>query len=253
MMEHTMENIVEAKNINKTFDVRAEKVPVLKGIDLEIKKGEFVVITGPSGCGKSTLLHIILGLETPTSGTLSFHGHNLYGGMDEDDRTEIRKKEVGMIYQQPNWIKALTVVENVMFALRINGESDEQSHRKSLAMLEKVGMDKWQEYIPTELSSGQQQKVALARALVTNPEVVIADEPTGNLDFKSGQELMNLLKDMRGEGRTVIMVTHDLEYLKFATRSIIMFDGKIVGEAHGNELSDKIEGFKKLIAAVSKQ
>jgi len=253
MTDTTKTTIIEVTNLNKTFEVKSTHIPVLKDINVEIKKGEFIIITGPSGCGKSTLLHILLGLEPPSMGMVTFLGHHLYSNMTEDERTEVRKKEVGMVYQQPNWIKALTVLENVMFALRINGETDEDARKKAIDVLTMVGMDKWQDYIPTELSSGQQQKVALARAVVTNPQIIIADEPTGNLDFKSGQELMELLKKLNSENRTIIMVTHDLEYLTFATRSLIMFDGRIVGQAHEHELSGKLSGFKKLMASVTKQ
>ncbi|MBZ0317863.1 MAG: ABC transporter ATP-binding protein [Anaerolineae bacterium] len=246
----THKTVINVDRLSKTFEVKATRVPVLKDINLKVEGGEFIIITGPSGCGKSTLLHILLGLEPPTGGNVEFLGHQLYQGMSEDERTEIRKKDVGMVYQQPNWIKALTVLENIMFALRINGQTNEEAKKKALAVLQMVGMDNWQDYIPTELSSGQQQKVALARAVVTNPQIIIADEPTGNLDFKSGQELMELLKKLNSEGRTVIMVTHDLEYMSFASRSLIMFDGKIVGQAHDHELAGKIGGFKKLMASV---
>lgn len=246
----THKTVINVSSLSKTFEVKATRVPVLKDINLKVEGGEFIIITGPSGCGKSTLLHILLGLEPPTGGSVEFLGHQLYQGMSEDERTEIRKKDVGMVYQQPNWIKALTVLENIMFALRINGQTHEEAKKKAQAVLQMVGMDNWQDYIPTELSSGQQQKVALARAVVTNPQIIIADEPTGNLDFKSGQELMELLKKLNSEGRTVIMVTHDLEYMTFASRSLIMFDGKIVGQAHDHELAGKIGGFKKLMASV---
>lgn len=247
-----MTNVINitAENLSKTFEVKASRVPVIKKVNLSIKAGEFVVITGPSGCGKSTLLHILLGLEPPTSGTVALLGKNLYGVLDEDGRTQLRKEHVGMIYQQPNWIKALTVLENVMFALRINGESDEKARVKSQEMLKMVGMLDWQDYIPTELSSGQQQKVALARAVIINPQVIIADEPTGNLDFKSGEELMQLLKKLNNTGKTIIMVTHDLEYLTFASRSLIMFDGQIVEQAESHDLSSKLTGFKKLFGKV---
>jgi putative ABC transport system ATP-binding protein len=178
---------------------------------------------------------------------------DLYQHLSEDERTDLRKKQVGMIYQQPNWIKALTVLENVMFALRINSESDDAARRKAKEMLSMVGMLDWAEYIPTELSSGQQQKVALARAVVTNPNVIIADEPTGNLDFKSGEELMELLKRLNENGKTIVMVTHDLEYLSYASRSLIMFDGRIVEEANSKDLTSKLTGFKKLFAGIANQ
>lgn len=244
----TNNTIIRVETLAKTFEVKATRVPVLKDINLNVKSGEFIIITGPSGCGKSTLLHILLGLEMPTKGTVEFLGQDIYQGLSEDDRTQIRKQNIGMVYQQPNWIKALTVLENIMFALRINSETSQEAERKAKQVLNMVGMENWQDYIPTELSSGQQQKVALARAVVTNPQIIIADEPTGNLDFKSGQELMELLKKLNNEGRTVIMVTHDLEYMTFASRSLVMFDGKIVGQALDHELTGKIGGFKKLMA-----
>lgn len=245
--------IIDTIDLSKTFEVKTSRVPVIKKVNLSIHEGEFVVVTGPSGCGKSTLLHILLGLEPPTSGKIILLGKNIYGDLDEDGRTQLRKENVGMIYQQPNWIKALTVLENVMFALRINGFSDEKAREKSREMLKMVDMLDWQDYIPTELSSGQQQKVALARAVITNPKLIIADEPTGNLDFNSGNELMKLLKRLNEEGNTVIMVTHDLEYLTYASRSLIMFDGQIVEEASSHDLSGKLTGFKRLFDSAHKQ
>ena len=253
MNTHSKVPAIQIDKLIKTFEVKSSKIPVLKDVTATIWEGEFVVVTGPSGCGKSTLLHVLLGLEPPTSGNVAFFGQDLYNHIDEDGRTEIRKKNVGMIYQQPNWIKALTVLENVMFALRINGETDEAARKKSQETLQMVWMLDWQDFMPTELSSGQQQKIALARAVITNPRVIIADEPTGNLDFKSGEEVMILLKKLNDAGKTIIMVTHDLEYLTFASRSLIMFDGKIVEEANAHELSGKITGFKKLFGEVYKQ
>lgn len=222
--------IIEAQNINKTFHVKAQDVQVLSDISMSVHEGDFLVLFGPSGCGKSTLLHILLGLESPSSGWVSFLGKSLYDEMDEDMRTEFRKIHIGMVYQQPNWIKALSVRGNIVFALRLSGCLVKDTIERANAILEMVGMTQWADYIPTELSSGQQQRVALARAIVTNPDILIADEPTGNLDFESGQELMTLLLKLNKEGKTIIMVTHDLEYLTFANRAIHMFDGKIVEE-----------------------
>ena len=221
--------IIQAQNITKNFAVKALDVRVLTDVSLSVYQGDFLVLFGPSGCGKSTLLHILLGLESPTAGRVTFFDKSLYN-MDEDGRTEFRKIHVGMVYQQPNWIKALTVRENIIFALRLNGHSPQESYDRANQVLQTVEMTQWTDYIPTELSSGQQQRVALARAIVTNPDILIADEPTGNLDFESGQVLMTLLSNLNKEGKTVIMVTHDLEYLSFANRAVQMFDGKITQE-----------------------
>ena len=222
--------IIQAQNITKNFAVKALDVRVLTDVSLSVYQGDFLVLFGPSGCGKSTLLHILLGLESPTAGRVTFYGESLYDDLDEDGRTEFRKEHIGMVYQQPNWIKALTVRENIIFALRLNGCSEQESYDRANKVLDIVEMTQWTDYIPTELSSGQQQRVALARAIVTNPDILIADEPTGNLDFESGQMLMTLLSKLNKEGKTIIMVTHDLEYLSYANRAIQMFDGKVMQE-----------------------
>lgn len=222
--------IIQAQNITKNFPVKSLDVRVLSDLSLSVYKGDFLVLFGPSGCGKSTLLHILLGLESPTTGKVTFFGESLYDDLDDDGRTEFRKMHIGMVYQQPNWIKALTVRENIIFALRLNGCSAADALSKANRVLDTVEMTQWIDYIPTELSSGQQQRVALARAIVTNPDILIADEPTGNLDFESGQVLMTLLSKLNKEGKTVIMVTHDLEYLTYANRAIQMFDGKKIRE-----------------------
>ncbi len=243
--------VIDVQNISKSFHVGVQNVPVLKNISFQVKKGDFLIIFGPSGCGKSTLLHAMLGLEAPTTGKVMFLQTDLYApvvrenefeGRDElsavshelqseDDRSEFRKLHIGMVYQQPNWIKSLTVIENVMFPLLLLGEPRGQSSEKASAMLRTVGMEQWSSYVPTELSSGQQQKIALARALITNPEVIIADEPTGNLDFNSGEDLMKLLGTLNKEQeKTIIMVTHDLDYLVYAKTALRMFNGEIIGQ-----------------------
>lgn len=223
--------IIAVHHLSKSFHVGKQDVPVLQDISFEVNPNDFCVIFGPSGCGKSTLLHTILGLEAPTTGSCVFLSKNLYEGMDEDQRSDFRKNHIGMVYQQPNWIKSLTVLENVAFPLVLMGKPKSDSLDKAHTMLEVMGMGEWSDYAPTELSSGQQQKVALARALVTNPEVIIADEPTGNLDFESGQELMKLLVKLNKEqAKTILMVTHDLEYLTFAKTAVKMFNGTIAGE-----------------------
>lgn len=224
----TEDTIIKVDNISKAFHVGVQNVPVLRNISFEIKSGDFLIIFGPSGCGKSTLLHTVLGLEQPSEGRVVFLGKDLYADTVEDERSDFRKVHIGMVYQQANWIKALTVIENVAFPLSLLGMEKVSSISKGADLLQSIGMANWANYLTSELSSGQQQKVALARALVTNPEVIIADEPTGNLDFESGQELMQLLSKLNQDGKTVIMVTHDLEYLQFAKSAIKMLDGQLL-------------------------
>ncbi|MCB9823904.1 ABC transporter ATP-binding protein [Candidatus Nomurabacteria bacterium] len=240
------EYLFQVQQVSKSFHVATADVPVLKNITFDIKREDFVVIFGPSGCGKSTLLHTMLGLEEPSSGKVLFLDKNLYNGVTEDERSDFRKQHAGMVYQQPNWIRSLTVQENVAFPLQLLGEDKSVALEKAKQALEMVEMLEWSAYIPTELSSGQQQRVALARALVTNPEVIIADEPTGNLDYESGQELMQLLTSLNKKARkTIVMVTHDLEYLRFAKTAVRMFNGQIVGvydEKDQNKLMNEIKG-----------
>lgn len=240
-----MKSIISVDNVSKSFNTGIIDVQVLKNISLDVQKGTFMIIFGPSGCGKSTLLHIILGLEKPSKGSVYFLGSDLYSSSTEDSRSEFRKNHIGMVYQQPNWLKSLTVLENIAFSLILRGIGKKESLSKAFQILKIIGMNDWAEYLPTELSSGQQQKIALARALVTDPEIIIADEPTGNLDYEAGQELMEYMSKLRKEGRTILMVTHDLEYLVYATSAIEMLDGKIIGY-----YSDKNKGslMKKIIS-----
>ena len=196
--------VITADNLITTFHVGTQDITVLKGISFTVDAGDFMIIFGPSGCGKSTLLHGLLGLEEPTGGKVTVLGKNIYDGWIEDDRSEFRKQHIGMVYQQPNWIKALTVLENVSFPLLLLGNSKDQIRQRTLEELRSVDMENWADYLPGELSSGQQQKASLARAMITNPEIIIADEPTGNLDYESGQELMELLSPLTkkiGENR----------------------------------------------------
>jgi putative ABC transport system ATP-binding protein len=234
---------VELRQVSKSFVTVHKPVPVLKNVDLTVELGDFLVIFGPSGCGKSTLLHIILGLEPPTKGSLiKVLGKHIYPGLpfghsnfDEDDAATFRKEHIGMVYQQTYWIKSQNVLQNVAFPLLLLGVDKLEAYQRSSDILKSLQMLDWAEYIPTELSSGQQQKINLARALITNPEIIIADEPTGNLDFQSGQELMNILVKLNQSGKTIIMVTHDLEYLSYAGKAAEMLDGEIIGLYQGEE------------------
>lgn len=224
----TKETIIEVRSVSKFFIVKSQSVEILKGIDLTIRKGEFMALFGPSGCGKSTLLHIVLGLEKPNTGLVLCKGQELYL-LSEDDRAKLRKKTMGMIYQQSNWIKSLSVIENVAFMGSLLGYSRPQAMAMAREQLQNVGMLEWADYRPTELSSGQQQKVSLARALLNDPDIIIADEPTGNLDYRSGVELMKQFSALAAEGKTILMVTHNIDNVDYTTQVIQMFDGKLVG------------------------
>lgn len=228
--------IIKIVNLNKTFKVGIQEVQVLKNVNVKFNLGDFTVILGPSGCGKSTLLHILLGLEVPTSGKVLFLGDEIYANTDEDQRSDLRKRHIGMMFQQANWIKSLRVLENVAFPLILLGMEKAQALARAYDMLEQMDMSKWAYYFPTELSGGQQQRVSLARALVNSPGIIVADEPTGNLDYKAGQDIMKLLVKLNKEKDiTVIMVTHDLEYLSFAKSAIRMLDGEVIGVYNQDE------------------
>jgi putative ABC transport system ATP-binding protein len=236
--------VLKGSGITKFFKVGNSLIQVLKGVDVAINRGEFIILFGSSGCGKSTLLNILLGLEPPSDGKVMFMNKDIYS-YEEDDRSQIRKEGVGLIYQQQNWIQSLNVLENVSFPLALRGISKEEREVKALEMLEMVKMGSSADQVPTELSSGQQQRVSFARALISNPAIIVADEPTGNLDSKSGQELMMLFKEYNDKGNTIIMVTHDLEFLPYATRSLNMSDGLILKEYKRGD--KELEKFKLLI------
>ena len=244
-MSKNNEVVLEGQKIAKFFKVGNGIVQVLKGVDVSIRKGEFIILFGSSGCGKSTLLNILLGLEEPSEGKVLFVGKDLYSH-SEDERSQIRKEGVGLIYQQQNWIKSLNVLENVAFPLTLRGVLTEERTEKAMKMLEMVKMDGSATQAPTELSSGQQQKVSFARALISNPALLVADEPTGNLDSKSSTELMDMFKEYNEQGNTIIMVTHELKFLTYATRSLNMVDGLIVAEyLRGDKALEKFKIYDK--------
>lgn len=232
------EVVIKVENLKKVFKVGLQEVEVLKGISFQIEATDFSIIFGASGSGKSTLLHTILGLENPTSGSVKMLNVDIYNKTDEDRRSQFRKKHIGMIYQQPNWVKSITVVENVALPLSLLGIKKNDAIIQADTALRRIGMEKWAHYTPTELSSGQQQKIALCRAIVSNPKIIVADEPTGNLDFKSGQDLMDLMVSLSKSGKTIVMVTHDLEYLKYANKAIQILDGQILKIYNANEIQE---------------
>lgn len=241
---------ISVQDLDKAFDVGGQKVEVLKDVSFEIFKYEFAIIYGPSGCGKSTLLHTILGLEPPTAGRVVVLGRDIYKNYSEDSLSDFRKRHIGMVYQQSNWVKAINVTQNVALPLALLGVNQEDREKRARKLLDAVGMLGWAEYKPAELSSGQQQKVSLARALITNPDIIIADEPTGNLDFEAGENLMSNLKIFSDRmQKTIVMVTHDLNYLQYAGKAINLFDGHVKKiyspEEDFEEMSNNNNGLKK--------
>jgi putative ABC transport system ATP-binding protein len=231
--------IITVRDVFKSFQVGPQLITVLKDISFDVERSDFLIVFGPSGCGKSTLLHILLGLEGPSTGEIAFLGEDLYlPGRLEDFRSEFRKRHIVMVYQQSNWIKSLTVIENISFPLLLLGWSKEEALRRGKEALESVKLGEWADYHPMDLSSGQQQRVAIARAIITDPEVIIADEPTGNLDYEAGENLLKLLRSLNEDGKTIIMVTHDLEYLSYAKTALSMRDGRVLGMFRGEEKHD---------------
>lgn len=210
-------------------------VPVLQAITIAIPAGEFVVIFGPSGCGKSTLLNTIIGLERPTAGNVYIHGRDIFR-LNEREKARQRNQIFGMLYQQSHWVRSVDVLENVAFPLLIAGKAIREAFKRAEYLLDLVEMERFKHYNPVELSGGQQQKVGLARSLAMNPEILIADEPTGNLDTKSGWEVIHLLETFIEEHqrddrpKTIIMVTHNVNYLGVATMRYAMEDGRIAAE-----------------------
>jgi putative ABC transport system ATP-binding protein len=221
--------LIKLEDITKVFHTDEVETHALSAIHLEIQRGEYVSIAGPSGCGKSTLLSLLGLLDTPTSGKYLLNGQPAEN-LDFARRARIRNREIGFIFQSFNLIGDLTVYENVELPLTYRGLSAAERKAQSKAALEKVGMAHRLNHYPSQLSGGQQQRVAVARALGGNPSILLADEPTGNLDSKNGEAVMELLRDLHREGATICMVTHDPRFARHAERQVHLFDGRIVEE-----------------------
>ena len=221
--------MITLKNIKKVFETEDVQTWALQNVDLEVKKGEFVAIMGPSGCGKSTLLNILGLLDTPTQGTYMLNGIDV-STMDEDQRTDIRKGKLGFVFQSFNLIDELNVSENVELPLIYMGASKKERREKVKEVIERVAMSHRAQHFPSQLSGGQQQRVAIARAVISRPQFILADEPTGNLDSKHGKEVMDLLKQLHAEGTTIVMVTHSQHDANYADRIVRLFDGEVVAE-----------------------
>ncbi|MBT4604217.1 ABC transporter ATP-binding protein [archaeon] len=226
MVDSHSKVLYSLKNIVRSFDLGAVQVHVLKGIDLSIKRGEFVAITGSSGSGKSTLMNLLGMLDVPTSGSILFEGEDV-SGLSDDELAVIRGKRVGFIFQQFNLLGTLSAEENVALPLMFQGVPSEDRLTKARELLQLVGLGDRMHHKPNELSGGQQQRVAIARALVNDPDVILADEPTGNLDSHTGQEVMQMLEKFNKDGRTVLLITHDQNLVKYAKRKIFLHDGVV--------------------------
>lgn len=221
--------MITLKNIKKVFKTEEIETWALQNVNLEVKKGEFVAIMGPSGCGKSTLLNILGLLDNPSEGTYLLDGKDV-SHMSEDDRTDLRKGRLGFVFQSFNLIDELSVVENVELPLLYMGTPKKERRRLVNEVVERVAMSHRAQHFPAQLSGGQQQRVAIARAVISRPQIILADEPTGNLDSKHGKEVMELLKELHNEGTTIIMVTHSQHDANYADRVVNLFDGEIVSE-----------------------
>lgn len=238
--EDTKSPAIVLKNVFKDFRVGKNVINVLKDVNLEIPEHDFIVVYGPSGCGKSTLLNIVLGIEDSTKGDVIMEGVDL-SALDEDKRSSYRLETIGMIHQMPYWIKSLNVGENVALPLLIRGVKEKVALKKAVTELRKLSMEKYAHQLPTQLSGGQQQRVSLARALVTNPKIIIADEPTGNLDTTNSDMVMGIFDMLNKDfGKTILLVTHNHAYWDVGTRRIEIQDGKIIRDTrHGPPLPDK--------------
>jgi len=221
--------VIKTEGLTKVYEMGAEQVHALRGVDLEIRKGEYVAIMGPSGSGKSTLMNLIGCLDSPSSGKYWLAG-KLVSELDDDELAYIRNKEIGFVFQTFNLLPRATALHNVELPLIYNGTPAEERIEKAKKALERVDLTSRMGHKPNELSGGQRQRVAIARALVNSPSIVLADEPTGNLDSKTGEEIMALFKNLHSQGNTIILVTHEHDIAQNAHRIIFIRDGQIASD-----------------------
>ena len=221
--------MIKTKDLVKVFLTEEVETTALNKVNLEINEGEFVSIMGPSGCGKSTLLNILGLLDNPSDGEFHFLGHEV-SGYNERQRADLRKENLGFVFQSFNLIDELTVFENVELPLLYLKMGSADRKKRVTKVLEKMGIGHRSNHFPQQLSGGQQQRVAVSRAVVSEPKIIMADEPTGNLDSLHGDEVMKILLDLNGQGTSIVMVTHSPDYAKYAHRTVQLFDGKISNE-----------------------
>mgnify|MGYP001235412577 FL=1 len=218
--------IIKTENLVKEYDVGSEKVRALDGINLSVEKGEFISIMGPSGSGKTTLMNIIGCLDTPSKGTYHLNSKSV-SDLTEDELANIRNEEIGFVFQSFHLLARNSALDNVMLPLKYAGTSKNEAIKRSKEALVRVGLSDRSKHTPAELSGGQQQRVAIARALVNNPSILFADEPTGNLDSKTGTDVMNIFKELNSNGQTIILITHEDSIAKQSNRIITIMDGLI--------------------------
>ncbi len=222
--------VIDIQGITKTYVNGKLSVPVLHGIDLQVNKGEFVSIMGPSGSGKSTFMNILGCLDRPTTGSYRLNGDEV-ATLSDDELAFVRNKQIGFVFQSFNLLTKLTALENVALPMIYAGMDKKSRNERAAALLSSVGLGNRMDHLPSELSGGQRQRVAIARALANNPAIIMADEPTGNLDSKSTIDVMNIFRGLYDEGRTIILVTHEPEIATYASRNVVLRDGLIVEDS----------------------
>lgn len=229
------QSVIDIQGITKTYVNGKLSVPVLHGIDLQVNKGEFVSIMGPSGSGKSTFMNILGCLDRPTTGSYRLNGDEV-ATLSDDELAFVRNKQIGFVFQSFNLLTKLTAVENVALPMIYAGMDKKTRNDRAAALLESVGLGDRMDHLPSELSGGQRQRVAIARALANNPAIIMADEPTGNLDSKSTIDVMNIFRGLYDEGRTIILVTHEPEIATYASRNVVLRDGLIVEDSQNHNM-----------------
>ncbi len=228
------ENVIEIRNIVRNFKLGQETVKVLKGIDLDIKRGDYIAFMGPSGSGKSTLMNLLGCLDTPTSGSYRLNGTDV-SSLSDDQLADIRNTEIGFVFQTFNLLPRTTALDNVALPMIYAGKSKRERVERASAVLKSVGLEDRMDHQPNQLSGGQRQRVAVGRALVNHPSIILADEPTGNLDSKTGVEIMALFDRIHADGNTVILVTHEEEIAEHAHRVIRLRDGVIESDVRNSD------------------
>ncbi|MEM7826376.1 MAG: ABC transporter ATP-binding protein [Candidatus Aenigmatarchaeota archaeon] len=224
-----MKPIIELKNVSKIYKMDEVEVTALRDVNLKIREKEFVAVVGPSGSGKSTLLHLMGLLDKPTSGKIFLEGIDT-SKLKDKQLARLRGRKIGFVFQFFNLYPTLTALENVQLPMIIAEKDKRESEKRAFELLKKVGLEKRANHLPSQLSGGERQRVAIARALANNPSLILADEPTGNLDSKSGEEVMKILDKLQEEGKTIVMVTHEMNIAKYAERTIYLKDGRIIKE-----------------------